>query len=164
MFSRFQFEVCLSTTNSEYIPQQSSAGWKIFFPWVTSKPNTPMNLENWHIKQATCCTPRGNSVSTSHPGCERSVAVEAEKRDPGRRDLCDYCSVVTFLLKGEGIATTWRLNKHLKLPAAHALNLIAHPSELDKNNTTKKNSKKTTHLKVQKRRTEQKLSEIYGLN
>lgn len=59
----------------------------------------------------------GNLVHTSHPGCERSVALGAEKSDPGRGDFCDYCSVVTFILKGEGFATTWRLRKCLMPPS-----------------------------------------------
>lgn len=59
----------------------------------------------------------GNLVNTSHPGCEWSVAVGAEKSDPGRNDFCDYCSVVTFILKGEGFATTWRLRKCLMPPS-----------------------------------------------
>lgn len=45
----------------------------------------------------------GNLVNTSHPGCERNVAVEAEKTDPGRDDLCDYCSVVTLILRVKGL-------------------------------------------------------------
>lgn len=61
----------------------------------------------------------GNLANASHPGCERNVAVEAEKSDPGHDDLFDYCSVVTFILKGEGFATTWRLYKCLMPPVTH---------------------------------------------
>lgn len=68
---------------------------------------------------------KGNLVNTSHPGCERNVAMEAEKSDPGPNDLCDYCSVVTLSLQGDRIATTWRLYKlwcssytHLKFDSA----------------------------------------------
>lgn len=53
----------------------------------------------------------GNVVNTSHPGCERDVAVDGGKSDPGRDDPRDYCSVLTFILKGERNATTWRRYK-----------------------------------------------------
>lgn len=61
----------------------------------------------------------GNLVNTSNPGCEWNVAVEPEKSDPGCDDLYAYCSVVTFILKGEGFATTWRLYKYLMPPVTH---------------------------------------------
>lgn len=50
----------------------------------------------------------GNLVNTSHPGCERDVAVEGGKSDPGRGDLPDYRRAVSLILKGEVNATTWR--------------------------------------------------------
>lgn len=58
------------------------------------------------------------------------VAVEAEKSNAGHDDLFDYCGVVTLILKGERIATTWRLYKCLMPPATHSLNF-----KLDKKET-----------------------------
>ena len=45
-----------------------------------------------------------NVVNTSHTGCERSFGSRKERWWPQWLVVCDYCSVVTFILKGEGLA------------------------------------------------------------
>lgn len=105
---------------------------------------------------------QGNLVNASHPGCERNVAVEAEKSDPGRDDSCDYCSVVTFILKGERFATT------IFDASSHTLKLTARPYKIGRKWNIKIDFQTTMHLQIRrtkKRHTKQKVcSQRYSLN
>lgn len=103
----------------------------------------------------------GNLVNTSHPGCERNMAVEAEKSDPGHGDLDDYCSVVTFLLKGDGFATTWRMYKCLMPPVTHP-KVDSPPFKIGRKWNFKIDLQTTTHLKTCRRKKEGKQNKRFA--